>query len=86
MVRNSGPLSTTNLVTFANTASVAAPGAVTLTPGVATVAAARVPVVGDGDIALIVRAESTADRDARPALSGDALRAFAEELRPEVRL
>jgi len=80
MIQTAGGLSTSDLLAFLGTANTMEPGIVTLTPGAGTVAIVRLPVDGDGDLALVVEVDNDAD-DAPPALAGDTLRTITGELR-----
>ncbi|MDI2129925.1 hypothetical protein [Yinghuangia seranimata] len=85
LIVKGGEISTAQLEAFLPGAMTAEPGAVSLTPGPGAAAVVRVPVKGEGGVALLVTTETGSDHSPDPALSGEALRkvaaAFAEGVR-----
>lgn len=84
VIQRAGALRTDDLVGFLRDANTAAPATVMVTPGQATAATARLPVTGDGDIAMVVTSTNQ-EGHADPAISGAVLVSLAESLRDGAR-
>ncbi|MFI6986337.1 hypothetical protein ACIBSV_48345 [Embleya sp. NPDC050154] len=84
VIQRGGALKTDDLVGFLRDATAAGPGTVMVTPGRGTVATARLPVAGDGDIAVVLTSTHQ-DALADPAPSGPALVSMTEAIREGAR-